>query len=128
MNISLKNQTILVTGASRGIGRAIAKQLSDSGATVIIHYNRNIKEAESLLNELVNPAFLEPCDLSNTGEVIGYIPRLVAKYGPITSLVNNAGIAKSAPDTLETKEWVQIWDETLAVNTTALDAPVTRIV
>lgn len=35
-------------------------------------------------------------------------------------MVNNAGIAKSAPDTLETKEWVQIWDETLAVNTTAL--------
>ncbi len=120
MNISLKNQTILVTGASRGIGRAIAKQLSDSGATVIIHYNRNIIEAESLLNELVNPAFLEPCDLSNTEEVIGYIPRLVAKYGPITSLVNNAGIAKSAPDTLETKEWVQIWNETLAVNTTVL--------
>jgi NAD(P)-dependent dehydrogenase (short-subunit alcohol dehydrogenase family) len=120
MNISLKNQTILVTGASRGIGRAIAKQLSDSGATVIIHFNKNIKEAESILAELTSPAFLEPCDLASNQEVIGYIPKLVSKYGPISALVNNAGISKSAPDTLDTKDWVRIWDETLAVNATAL--------
>ena len=48
MNISLKNQRILVTGASRGIGRAIAKQLSQSGAEVIIHYNANQPEADIL--------------------------------------------------------------------------------
>jgi len=120
MNISLKGHTILVTGASRGIGRAIAKQLSDSGATVIIHFNKNRKEAESLHKDLVNPAFLEPCDLSKSSEVVGYIPRLVEKYGAISALVNNAGIAKSAPDSLETNDWLAIWEETLAVNTTAL--------
>jgi NAD(P)-dependent dehydrogenase (short-subunit alcohol dehydrogenase family) len=54
MNISLKNQRILVTGASRGIGRAIAKQLSESGAEVIIHYNSNKLEADKLKNELQN--------------------------------------------------------------------------
>jgi NAD(P)-dependent dehydrogenase (short-subunit alcohol dehydrogenase family) len=120
MNISLKNQLILVTGASRGIGRAIAKQLSESGAKVIIHYNRNEKEAELLLSELKNEAFLESCDLSDPMKVIGFIPNLFEKYGPISALVNNAGIAKSASDTLATPEWVQIWNETLAVNTTAL--------
>ncbi len=120
MNISLKDHTILVTGASRGIGRAIAKQLSESGATVIIHFNKNLEEASLLLKEFATPGFLEPCDLSNSDEVIGYIPRLVEKYGPISSIVNNAGIAKSASDNLPTKEWVNIWDETLAVNTTAL--------
>ena len=52
MYVSLENQRILVTGASRGIGRAIAKQLSDSGAEVIIHFNSNRKEAESLQAEL----------------------------------------------------------------------------
>jgi NAD(P)-dependent dehydrogenase (short-subunit alcohol dehydrogenase family) len=120
MNISLKNQLILVTGASRGIGRAIAKQLSESGAKVIIHYNRNEKEAELLLSELKNEAFLASCDLSDPLKVIGFIPNLFEKYGPISALVNNAGIAKSASDTLATPEWVQIWNETLAVNTTAL--------
>jgi NAD(P)-dependent dehydrogenase (short-subunit alcohol dehydrogenase family) len=120
MNISLKNQLILVTGASRGIGRAIAKQLSESGAKVIIHYNRNQKEAESLLSELRNEAFLAACDLSDREKVMGFIPELVNKYGPISALVNNAGIAKSAADTLATSEWVQIWNETLAVNTTSL--------
>ncbi|TXE14575.1 SDR family NAD(P)-dependent oxidoreductase [Algoriphagus aquimarinus] len=120
MNISLKNQRILVTGASRGIGRAIAKQLSQSGAEVIIHYNNNVSEAEKLKGELVNPAFIESCDLSDVNQVVGFIPKLVEKYGPISGLVNNAGISKSAPDNLSTHEWVKIWQETIQVNTTAL--------
>lgn len=120
MNISLKNQRILVTGASRGIGRAIARQLSDSGAEVIIHYNSNKEEAESLLSQLKSPAYLEPCDLSNSSEVVGFIPRLVAKYGPLTGLVNNAGISPSAPDSLPTDEWLQIWEKVMAVNSTAV--------
>lgn len=120
MNISLKNQRILVTGASRGIGRAIAQQLSESGAEVIIHFNKNSAEAEKLRAELKNPAFIEPCDLADIDQVIGFIPKLVEKYGAISGLVNNAGIARSAPDDLDTKEWVKIWKETLQVNTTAL--------
>ena len=120
MNISLKNQRILVTGASRGIGRAIAKQLSESGAEVIIHFNNNFAEAEKLRSELVNPAFIESCDLSNVDQVVGFIPKLVEKYGPISGLVNNAGISRSAPDSLSTQEWVKIWQETIQVNTTAL--------
>ena len=120
MNISLKNQRILVTGASRGIGRAIAKQLSDSGAEIIIHCNNNAAEAEKLKLELVNPAFIESCDLSNVDQVVGFIPKLVEKYGPISGLVNNAGISRSAPDSLSTQEWVKIWQETIQVNTTAL--------
>ena len=120
MNISLKNQRILVTGASRGIGRAIAKQLSDSGAEIIIHCNNNVAEAEKLKSELVNPAFIESCDLSNVDQVVGFIPKLVEKYGPISGLVNNAGISRSAPDSLSTQEWVKIWQETIQVNTTAL--------
>ena len=120
MNISLKNQRILVTGASRGIGRAIARQLSDSGAEVIIHYNSNQTEAECLLSQLKNPAFCEACDLGNSQEVLGFIPRLVEKYGPISGLVNNAGIALSAPDTLPSKTWLEIWEKTMAVNSTAV--------
>lgn len=120
MNISLKNQRILVTGASRGIGRAIAKQLSESGAEVILHCNRNVEKAEKLKAELVNPSFIEPCDLSDINQVIGFIPTLVEKYGSISGLVNNAGISRSAPDNLPTEAWVKVWQETIQVNTTAL--------
>jgi NAD(P)-dependent dehydrogenase (short-subunit alcohol dehydrogenase family) len=120
MNISLKNQRILVTGASRGIGRAIARQLSESGAEVIIHYNSNRAEAESLLNQLKNPAHIVACDLSQSAEVVGFIPRLVEKYGPLTALVNNAGISPKAPDSLPTGEWLQIWEKVMAVNSTAV--------
>lgn len=120
MNISLQNQRILVTGASRGIGRAIAQQLSDSGAEVIIHYNTNRAEAESLEKQLKTPGHIEACDLSRPEEVIGFIPRIVEKYGPLTGLVNNAGIALSAPDNLPSDQWTQIWEKTMAVNSTAV--------
>ncbi|WP_100628668.1 SDR family NAD(P)-dependent oxidoreductase [Algoriphagus formosus] len=120
MYVSLENQRILVTGASRGIGRAIAKQLSDSGAEVIIHFNSNRKEAESLQAELKNPSHLEPCDLADSNQVMGFIPKLVEKYGPISALVNNAGISPSAPDSLETDEWLKVWEKTMAVNATAV--------
>jgi NAD(P)-dependent dehydrogenase (short-subunit alcohol dehydrogenase family) len=112
MNICLKNQRILITGASRGIGRAIAKQLSESGAEVIIHYNSNNSEADKLKNELQNPSFTETCDLSDVEQVKGFIPRLVEKYGPLSALVNNAGISPSAADSLPTDEWLKIWEQT----------------
>ncbi|MBN3521227.1 SDR family oxidoreductase [Algoriphagus lutimaris] len=120
MNISLTGQRILVTGASRGIGRAIAKQLSESGAEVIVHFNANESEALKLQKELKTSGFIEKCDLGDSSQVIGFIPYLVKKYGPLSGIVNNAGIAKSAPDTLPTDEWAKIWDQTLQVNTTAL--------
>lgn len=120
MNISLNNQRILVTGASRGIGRAIAQQLSESGAEVIIHYNSNRAEAESLQSQLQNTTHIEACDLSQPNEVIGFIPRIVKKYGPLSALVNNAGIAISAPDSLPTPEWLQIWNQIFMVNSTAV--------
>lgn len=120
MNISLKNQRILVTGASRGIGRAIAKQLSQSGAEVIIHYNANKLEADKLKSELENVSHTAACDLADATAVSGFIPGLVEKYGPISGLVNNAGISPSAADTLPTNEWLKNWEHTFAVNTRAV--------
>ncbi|WPR74897.1 SDR family oxidoreductase [Algoriphagus sp. NG3] len=120
MNINLKNQRILVTGASRGIGRAIASQLSESGAEVIIHCNTNFGAAEKLQEELSNPTFIEACNLSDLNQVMGFIPKLAEKYGPISALINNAGVALSAPDDLPTESWVKIWNETFQVNTSAV--------
>ena len=120
MNVSLKSQRILVTGASRGIGRAIAKQLSLSGAEVIIHYNANKTEAEKLQTGLENISHTVACDLSDAHAVSGLIPRLVQQYGPISALVNNAGISPGAADSLPTNEWLKNWEHTFAVNTRAV--------
>lgn len=120
MNISLSNQRILVTGASRGIGRAIAKQLSESGAEVILHYNKNEDEALKLQQELTNKSYLAPCDLLDSHQVIGFIPRLIEKYGNITAIINNAGVSISAADDLPTNQWVKIWNKTLQINTNSL--------
>jgi NAD(P)-dependent dehydrogenase (short-subunit alcohol dehydrogenase family) len=87
---------------------------------VIIHYNTNKGEAESLLSELKNPAYIEACDLSQSEEVLGFIPKLVEKYGRLTALVNNAGISPPAADSLPTAEWLQVWEKVMAVNSTAV--------
>lgn len=120
MNINLNSQRILITGASRGIGRGIAEQLSASGAEVLIHFNQNVAEAKSLQETLKNPSHLVPCDLSNLELVKGWIPELITTYGKIDAIVNNAGIAISVPDNALTDEWTQAWLKTMDVNINAL--------
>jgi NAD(P)-dependent dehydrogenase (short-subunit alcohol dehydrogenase family) len=120
MNINLKSQRILVTGASRGIGRGIAEQLSNSGAEVLIHFNNRIEDALALQKSLGNPSHLAPCDLSNLEMVKGWIPELIKTYGKIDAIVNNAGIAVSIPDNANTEEWTEAWLKTMDVNINAL--------
>lgn len=120
MQINLSNQKILVTGASRGIGRAIATQLSESGAEVLIHYHKNLDDAKSLQSSLKNPSYLVQADLSDLSQVVGWIPRLVEKYGKIDAVINNAGIAISSPDDSSTLDWLSSWQKTMDVNTTSL--------
>lgn len=120
MEISLKNQRILVTGASRGIGRAIAEQLSSSGAEVLIHFNSNLEQAELVQKTLSGASHLVPCDLSNLELVKGWIPELVKTYGKIDAVVNNAGIAVSIPDDAKTEAWTEAWRKTMDVNINAL--------
>ncbi|WP_373493390.1 SDR family NAD(P)-dependent oxidoreductase [Aquiflexum sp.] len=120
MNIDLKDHRILVTGASRGIGRAIAEQISESGAEVLIHFNKNLEEAKSLQHSLPNPSHLTPCDLSNLESVTGWIPELVNTYGKIDAVVNNAGIAISVADNAPTSDWLDVWRKTMDVNINAL--------
>ena len=120
MNIDLSKHRILVTGASRGIGAAIASQLSNSGAEVLLHFNKNITEAKNLQNSLPNPSHLVPCDLSDLESVKGWIPELGKTYGKIDAVVNNAGIAIGITDNAPTSEWLDVWQKTMDVNINAL--------
>jgi len=116
MQIDLKGKRILVTGASRGIGRGIAEQLSESGAEVLIHYNKNKEEAEKVKMRMATPSHLVQCDLSSIENVKGWIPKLIRQFGKIDSIVNNAGIAISVPDDANTDQWTEAWLRTMDVN------------
>lgn len=120
MYINLKNQRILVTGASRGIGKGIAKQLSESGAEVLIHYNKNQEEASKLQTSLSGHSHLVQCDFSNLHQVVGWLPEIAHTYGKIDALVNNAGLAISVTDNASTEEWLTVWLKTMDVNINAL--------
>lgn len=87
----MSQKIAIVTGASRGIGRAIAKSLAKKDYIVIANYNKSKKEALELKNEFNNIDIFK-ADVSKRGEVKQLVEYTLNKYGKIDVLVNNAGI------------------------------------
>jgi glucose 1-dehydrogenase len=118
MEISLKKQIAIVTGASSGIGTGIAKSLAAAGAIVVInHSSENSKdEAESILNEIIEKGgegMVFKCDVSNEDEVKLMFEKTISKFGTVDILINNAGLQKDAEFTEMT---VEDWDKVMNVN------------
>ncbi len=115
---NLQNQVALVTGASRGIGRAIAIDLAGAGASVAVHYNKNRTAAEKTLNELEgNSPLLVQGDLSNPESVKNIFDDVIKKMGMIDILVNNAGIFTEHDITnISYEKWQEDWSRTIATN------------
>jgi NAD(P)-dependent dehydrogenase (short-subunit alcohol dehydrogenase family) len=118
VNVDLSRQRALVTGASRGIGRAIAAALMDSGARVAAHYRGERAGAEALLGGRDGSVALA-ADLSQPRAAESLVARAVDALGGLDLLVNNAGIALESPLDQPTDEWVRAWEATMAVNLTA---------
>ena len=87
----MSQKVAIVTGASRGIGRAIAKSLANKDYIVIANYNKSEKEAIELKNEINNIDIFK-ADVSKRDEVKSLVEYTLNKYGKIDVLVNNAGI------------------------------------
>ena len=89
----------LVTGASKGIGRAIAYNLAQNGYDVVIGYNTDIAGANETLEEVkkYSDGMIFKCDISNELKVKNMVENIISKYGDIDLLVNNAGIAIDKP-------------------------------
>ena len=101
------NKTIIVTGASKGIGREIAKELATKGNTVIANYNKSEKEINELKQELEKSNIkldVFKADVSKREEAANLVNYTTKKYGKIDVLINNAGIS-------QIKEFTQITDE-----------------
>ena len=93
----LTDKIALVTGASRGIGAAIAKAFAKEGAAVIINYNGSGEKAQAVADEIIlngGAAEIYQCSVADFDACRQMIETLVKKYGRIDILVNNAGITK----------------------------------
>ena len=111
-------QVALITGASRGIGRAVATELSRQGYAVCINYIQSREAAEALAAQLRGQgreAIAVQADVANSGAVNAMVRQVEAELGPVTLLVNNAGISwHGLFQDMDDSEW----DRTLAVNLT----------
>ena len=111
----LTGKTALVTGASGGIGEAVARAMPAQGATVVLHGTR-AEKLEALQKDLGARAFALAVDLSDRDAVAGLVDAASALAGPISILVNNAGITR---DGLLMRMKDDDWDSVLEVNMTA---------
>jgi 3-oxoacyl-[acyl-carrier protein] reductase len=111
----LSGRTALVTGASGGLGSAIARALHRQGATVALSGTRQAA-LDTLASELSERVHVVPCDLSDAAAVEQLIPAAEASMGSVDVLVNNAGLTR---DQLFMRMKDADWDLVLAVNLTA---------
>ncbi len=107
---------VLVTGASRGIGRETARLFAENGYNVVINYNRSAGQALSLAKELTGKGFSAlpvKADVTDPGQVEAMFRQAEKSFGAVDILVNNAGISVWGPiNDLSPEEW----DELFAVN------------
>jgi 3-oxoacyl-[acyl-carrier protein] reductase len=111
-----KGKVAIVTGASRGIGKATALLLAKEGTKVVVNYHSSKKEAQAVVKEiegLGSEAIAVQCDVSQEMAVRQMVETTVKRFGRIDILVNNAGVVV---DTSFAKRTVEQWKRTLEVN------------
>jgi NAD(P)-dependent dehydrogenase (short-subunit alcohol dehydrogenase family) len=118
--MNFTNKVVLVTGGSRGIGRAIARQFSQRGAHVAVHYHSNRAAAEATVQSLDGSDHLiVQGDMKDAEAVREMVETAVSHYGRLDILVNNAGIYKEHPlAEVSYAEWQAHWRNILQTNLT----------
>ena len=116
--IDFTNKTVLVTGASRGIGRATARQFAQTGAQVAVHYNQQQQSAQAVCHALTGSGHITvQANIADAHAVQQMIDTVVDQFGHLDIVVNNAGIFEHHPLTKVTyKEWQAAWQNTIGIN------------
>lgn len=112
----LQGKAALVTGASRGIGKAIALELARHGAKVCVNYAGNKEKAEDVVAEIKEnggEAFSLQANVSNADDVQAMVKEVISAFGSLDILVNNAGITR---DNLLMRMKEDEWDEVIDTN------------
>jgi 3-oxoacyl-[acyl-carrier protein] reductase len=120
MNHNLLGQVAIVTGASRGIGKAIAQALAQEGAKIVINYASSATAAEDLVEEIQamgGEAIALKANISQPEAVETLIKAVMDKWGRVDILVNNAGITK---DTLLLRMKLEDWQSVIDLNLTGV--------
>jgi 3-oxoacyl-[acyl-carrier protein] reductase len=116
MSNELTGKVALVTGASRGLGRAIATKLASNGAKVAVNYKENEIEAAKVVQDITSQggeAYAVKANVADSEAVKNMVRQVVDKWGKIDILVNNAGITR---DVLLPRMSDDAWDEVLDTN------------
>ncbi|MGK7943653.1 MAG: 3-oxoacyl-[acyl-carrier-protein] reductase [Microcystaceae cyanobacterium] len=116
----MTDSVAIVTGASRGIGKATALALADAGVNVVINYARSSEAAEQVVQEITDKgqkAIALKADVSQEEEANSLIKETLAKFGRIDILVNNAGITR---DTLLMRMKLDDWQAVINLNLTGV--------
>lgn len=120
MTFDLKNKTVLLTGASRGIGAKAAEACKAAGARVLLHASDESKAAAEVAAAVgQKPDDFLYQDLSAPGAGFSLAARAIEKAGRLDAVVNNAGVYLPSPLVGDKKEWEGGWTKTMAVNVTA---------
>lgn len=116
MEVSKRKRVVLVTGGSRGIGRAIVARFAALGDTVVLNYRSSVTEAETVQTDLAASGaevVLAQADVADAGQTRRMVDDIVRQHGRIDVLVNNAGITRDGLLMLMPDE---DWSEVLSVN------------
>lgn len=116
--MNFNNKNVLITGASRGIGKATALAFANKGAKVGINFRSNIEEAQKTLKELPGKGHqLFQADISKKENCQSLVNEFVKVYGQLDVLVNNAGISIFHEiDEVNFEHWTHAWEETFKTN------------
>lgn len=110
---SLKDQVIIISGASKGIGKDVAKVLYEQGANVVL-FSRNLEELKKVFADFEhNRIMLLKADVSSYNEIMNVVKTTIKKFGKIDVLINNAGLFKG--DYIEDIS-EEDWDKLISVN------------
>jgi len=118
--MTTEKRVAIVTGGSRGIGRAIAEALSNEGLHIVVNFRVNYSEAQRLVDRLNlggSHAIAIQADVGESNEVSRLVESTLKKFGRIDVLVNNAGLQMQSTSILDTR--LEDWDRILQVNLTA---------
>ncbi len=118
MKIEFNDKVVLVSGGTRGIGRAVSMKFAQAGASVVMNYRNDKKSAEETLAEMPGDDHsVIKCDLTDTGQIREMVKKVVDEYEKIDILVNNAGIYEEIDlTTFDDEKWFTHWDRTIGLN------------